>query len=76
MLSPITVYSVYEEASGKKKTKFFDQNDPAFSILIEKMFKRYVAFLWYGTGCPVIFYHIGPIINAWGGTYEVQVPQN
>jgi len=37
MLSTITVYSTYEDESGKKKTQFFDPKDPAFSILIEKI---------------------------------------
>jgi CRISPR-associated endoribonuclease Cas6 len=90
MLSTITVYSTYEEESGKKKTQFFDPNDPGFSILIEKMFKRYEAYYRMAldtrsfsiTSAEIhlrdkrVTYYRNFIINAWEGTYEVQVPQN
>ena len=87
MLSPITVYSTYEEESGKKKTQFFGPNDPAFPVLIEKnLLKKYEAF--YGEAPEDRSFSIKPlkvhhrdkvitrykhfIINAWGGTYEIQ----
>ena len=87
MLSPITVYSTYEDESGKKKTQFFDPNDTAFPVLIEQnLIKKYEAY--YGKAPERRSFSITPIdihprdkvvtryknfiINAWGGTYEVR----
>lgn len=45
MLSPITVYSTYENAYGAQKTEFYTPDDPLFSEMIEQNFiKKYTAY--------------------------------
>ncbi|WP_046721610.1 CRISPR-associated endoribonuclease Cas6 [Heyndrickxia coagulans] len=87
MLSPITVYSTYQNQNGKKITQYFDPDDPAFSYLIEEnLKKKYAAF--YHRDPQNMFLKIKPIrvkqkdkhitqykgfiINAWGGSYEIE----
>jgi len=87
MLSPITIYSTYEKENGKKITQYFGPHDAVFSHLIEEnLKKKYKAY--YGEvnedeefkirpvrvsrKDKVITRFKGFIINAWGGTYEIQ----
>jgi CRISPR-associated endoribonuclease Cas6 len=86
MLSPITIYSTYEKENGKKITQYFSPEDAVFSHLIEEnLKKKYEAY--YGETKDdtfqirpvqvsrkdkVITRFKGFIINAWGGTYEIQ----
>lgn len=45
MLSPITVYSTYEQTDGTKKTHFFSPYDEVFSTMVENNFcNKYEAY--------------------------------
>ncbi|WP_243292092.1 CRISPR-associated endoribonuclease Cas6 [Bacillus sp. FJAT-47783] len=85
MLSPLTVYSTYEQANGTKKTHFFSPFDEVFPIMVENNFyNKYEAF--YGTS-PETRFVIKPIdvkqkykvvtsfkgfrITAWQGKFEL-----
>jgi len=85
MLSPITVYSTYEQADGTKKTHFFSPLDEIFSSMVEKNFSnKYEAF--YGVKPPnrfilkpievksnykVVTSFKGFRITAWQGRFEL-----
>lgn len=86
MISPITVYSTYQNVEGNKITQYFSPNDTAFNFLIAENLKRkYEAY----TGkkavgdfsikpvkvtpkSKVITKFKGFIINAWNGTYQIE----
>jgi CRISPR-associated endoribonuclease Cas6 len=88
MLSPLTVYSTYENRYGDKRTHFFSPFDLVFSDMIEKNFCN--KFQAYFQAQPTERVKIKPIkvtekdkvitafkdfrINAWNGTYEIQAP--
>jgi CRISPR-associated endoribonuclease Cas6 len=88
MLSPLTVYSTYENRFGEKKTHFFSPYDLVFSDMVEKNFCN--KFQAYFQEPPTERIVIKPIkvtekdkvvtrfkefrINAWNGIYEVQAP--
>lgn len=89
MLSPITVYQTYENASGEKRTHYFSPFDFAFSDMIEKNFvNKYEA---YVNRKPEGRVEIQPVkvtrknkvvtlfkntrINAWSGIYELVCPR-
>jgi CRISPR-associated endoribonuclease Cas6 len=88
MLSPLTVYSTYENQYGEKRTHFFSPFDAEFSKMVEKNF--YNKFQAYFQQAPTEKVTISPIrvtkrdkvitvfkgfrINAWNGMYEIQAP--
>lgn len=89
MLSPVTVYSTFKTAQGKKRTQYYNPYDPAFSSLIaENARKKYEAFHKKTYDGQVV---IRPVnvkikdkvvtkfkniyINAWNGIYELKAPQ-
>lgn len=88
MLSPLTVYSTYENRYGEKRTHFFSPYDLVFSDMVEKNFCN--KFQAYFQEQPTERVTIKPIkvtekdkvvttfkgfrINAWNGTYEIQAP--
>jgi CRISPR-associated endoribonuclease Cas6 len=88
MLSPLTVYSTYDNRFGEKRTHFFSPFDLVFSDMIEKNF--YNKYQAYYQEQPTERVIIKPIkvtekekvitkfkdfrINAWNGTYEIQAP--
>ncbi|KYC61673.1 MAG: CRISPR-associated endoribonuclease Cas6 [Heyndrickxia faecalis] len=91
MLSPITVYSTYQNQNGKKITQYFDPKDPAFTYLVEENIKKkYAAF--YQKDTQDLFFKIQPvrvtekdkritrykgfIINGWGGIYVIEGSPN
>ena len=84
MLSPVTVYSTYEQEE-RKKTHYFQPPDPVFSNLVQANFvNKYEAY--YGTApehefkvsplaegewSKVVTTFKGHIITGWLGTFEV-----
>jgi CRISPR-associated endoribonuclease Cas6 len=88
MLSPLTVYSTYENRYGEKRTHFFSPFDLVFSDMVEKNFHN--KFQAYFQEQPTERITINPIkvtekdkivtkfkgfrINAWNGTYEIKAP--
>ncbi|WP_274856813.1 CRISPR-associated endoribonuclease Cas6 [Bacillus methanolicus] len=88
MLSPLTVYSTYENRYGEKRTHFFSPFDPVFSDMVEKNFCN--KFQAYFQEQPTERITIKPKkvtqkdkvvstfkdfrINAWNGTFEIQAP--
>ena len=85
MLSPITVYQTFTNASGKKRTHYFSPFDHVFSYMIEKNFvNKYEAYYEREPGGRL---QIKPVrvsrrnkvvtlfkntrINAWSGIYEL-----
>ncbi|MCM3053621.1 CRISPR-associated endoribonuclease Cas6 [Caldibacillus thermoamylovorans] len=88
MLSPITMYSTFENHEGKKLTQYFSPFDPEFSFLIgENSRKKYEAFFQEAFTDHV---QITPVsiqkhdkvvtkfksiyITAWNGIYELEGP--
>ena len=88
MLSPLTVFSTYEDAAGKKKTHYYSPSDLAFSDMVEKNFShKYEAY--YGRPPEerlrvrpvkvsprdkVVTVFKGTRITAWNGIYEIVCP--
>nr|WP_253693653.1 CRISPR-associated endoribonuclease Cas6 [Weizmannia acidilactici] len=88
MLSPLTIYSTYENRYGDKRTHFFSPSDLVFSDMVEKNFCN--KFEAYFQAQPTERVTIKPIkvtekdkvitafkgfrINAWNGIYEIQAP--
>ncbi|MFD2671136.1 CRISPR-associated endoribonuclease Cas6 [Marinicrinis sediminis] len=91
MISPVTVHSTFESASGKKTTQFYDPDDPAFSHLIhENLRKKYLAFyqreMEGDFGIESVNVHPRDkvvtrfkqfMITAWNGVYQLNgTPEN
>lgn len=88
MLSPLTVYSTYENRYGHKRTHFFSPFDAVFSDMVEKNFcnKFHSYFQQEPTERVIIRpVHVrerdkvitsfkGFLINAWNGVYEIEAP--
>lgn len=86
MLSPITVYSTLQNPSGKKLTHYYNPDDQAFSMLIEKhLLSKYEAFYkkpsqgyfkikkrMVNRQDKIISSFKGFIINGWLGEYSVE----
>ncbi len=88
-LSPITVYSTFEE-NEKKKTYYYNPKEPKFSELVrENLIKKYIAF--FGKNPNDSTFHIEPvkvlpkdekivfykgfIIKGWMGHYKISGSQ-
>ncbi|MCP8967382.1 CRISPR-associated endoribonuclease Cas6 [Ectobacillus ponti] len=85
MLSPITVYSTYEEQE-KKKTNYFAPTDPAFPLLVSSNFSnKYEAYHGYAPRDEFIIRPLqvndshkvvtkfkNHIITGWLGKYELE----
>ncbi|KXG09898.1 hypothetical protein AT864_01857 [Anoxybacillus sp. P3H1B] len=86
MLSPLTVYSTYENRYGNKRTHFFSPFDVVFSDMVEKNFcNKFQSYFQQEptervtirpvrvTGRDkVITSFKGFLINAWNGIYEIE----
>lgn len=90
MISPLTVYSTYENRYGQKRTHFFQPTDYVFSDMVEKnFFNKYYAFFGVEPSESLIIRPTNVTekdkvitsfkkfrINAWNGTYEIKTSLN
>lgn len=87
-LSPITVYSTFETAEGRRKTYYYSPWEPEFERLLLQNLQR-KARIWYGREVPLEGYirpfkvsprdrHVvkykGTVIKGWTGVYELDLP--
>lgn len=85
MLSPITVYSTFEQKDGRKKTNFFSPSDEVFPIMVENNFyNKYEAYFGKKPCDPfelvpldikpqykVVTSYKGFLLTAWQGRFQL-----
>ena len=87
-LAPITVYSTFETAEGRRKTYYYSPWEPGFErLLLQNLARK--ARVWYGEEVPLegrirpvkvslrdkhIVKFKGTVIEGWTGVYELNLP--